>query len=62
MFILLASVIVRNVSSDVHVLVPDSYEYAMWERNTSNAAVKGLGLEMILDYRGRPSVVTEENR
>lgn len=50
------------VSSDVHVLVPDSCEHVRWERNTCDATVKGLGLEMILDSRGRPNVVTEENR
>ena len=50
----------RMVSSDVQVLVPDSCEHVMWERKSSGASVKGLGLEMILDYRGRPNVVAEE--
>lgn len=62
MFILLACVIVRMVSSEIHVLVPDSCEHVMWERKSSDASVKGLELEMILDYRGRPNVVAEEDR
>lgn len=49
-------------SSDVQVLVPDSCEHVMWERKSSGASVKGLGMEMILDYRGRPNVVAEEDR
>lgn len=62
MFILLACVIVRMVFSDVHVLVPDSCVHVMWERKSSDSSVRGLGLEMILDYRGRPNVVAEEDR
>lgn len=50
------------VSSDVLVLVTDSCEYVLWERNTSDAAIKGLGWEMILDYRGSPSIVREDDR
>lgn len=50
------------VSSDVHVLVPDSCEHVMWERKSSDVPVKGLGLEMILYYRDRPNVVVEEDR
>lgn len=50
------------VSRDVYALVTDSCEHVLWARNTSDATVKGLGWGMILDYRGSPSIVTEEDR